>query len=184
MWRSALPGFEADSMWATGQRRWKPVYVRKLERDIDDQSIDGEIAFQVLGLPSPEGRYVLDVDWYQSIQPQGDTLEVGGEPDSQPTLIDRRTRLEAILEACGTSCGFHWGKWLSPTSFALGGWRDADDFGQWKQGSLSIYSLQDSSVVTYETRVVSADDYARYVGAWKAWLMTRYRDLRGSRPQT
>jgi hypothetical protein len=181
MWRPALPGFESDSLWRTGSRRWRPIYVRNLEPEHQAGGEEG-LTFQILGLPSPGGRHVLNVDWYQLIQPSGDSLEVGGEPDSQPTLIDHHTKQEAILAQCGTGCGFHWGEWLSTTSFALGGWQDADDFGQWKQGVLAIYSLTDSSVTSYETRIISVADYARYESGWGAWLMRRYRAVKGARP--
>jgi cytosine/uracil/thiamine/allantoin permease len=73
---------------------------------------------------------------------------------------------------------------LSPTRFALGGWRDADDFGQWKQGSLWIYSLTDSMMASYSTRIVSSVDYERYAAAWNAWLLRRYRTIVSSRPRS
>ena len=84
----------------------------------------------------------------------------------------------------GTSCWFDWGVWLSPASFALAGGQEADDFGQWIQGTLQIYSLSDSTVATYVTRIVSREEYGRYRQAWERWLRARYRSLRASRPRT
>ena len=74
--------------------------------------------------------------------PDGDSLIVGGDPESQPSLTDNTTKASVNLAMCGTPCGFHWAKWLSPTSFALGSWSEADDYGHWMQGGLSIYSIR------------------------------------------
>ena len=176
MWRAALPGFQVDSTWSTGVERWVPAR-RTLGRDVDHLEMTGDLAYALLAFKSPDGRYVLDVDWYQIIAPAGDSLEVGGDADSQPVLVDRGARTESVLQFCGTACGFHWGRWLSPTRFAIGGWQVADDYSQWLQGSLLIYSIRDSTVRRYETRIVSAADYARYEAAWKRWLLRRYRAL-------
>jgi hypothetical protein len=140
------------------------------------------LAFELLGLRSPDRRYILDVDSYQAVVPGGDALTVGGEPDSRCTLIDEPARIELVLLECGTPCGYHWGTWLSNSSFVVGSWNDADDFGQWKQGGLSIYSLPDSSVTEYQNRIVPAADYARYEAAWHGWLLRRYRMLKQSKP--
>lgn len=120
---------------------------------------------------------MLYLDRYQAIVADGDSLEIGGEPDSRSALVERRTNRVAILKACGTACGSHWGAWLSPTTFALAGWQDADAYSQWKQGTLSLYSIPDSTVATYLTRIVPAKDYERYVEAWEGWLLERYRAL-------
>jgi hypothetical protein len=172
MWAAALPGFAIDSTWAAGRERWTPLYTKPFA---EDPLSAPDTTFQILGLPSPDGQHVLDVDAYQQIHMREDVLVIGGEPDSQSGLIDTTSHGEAILQVCGTVCGFHWGTWLSPTSFALGGWRDADDAGHWKQGQLWIYSIPDSSVAEYQTRIVSVDAFARYEAAWKAWLLKRYR---------
>jgi hypothetical protein len=184
MWAQALPGFAPDSMWLVHRGRWNALARGKYQPMVIGKDADpGEdLAFELLGLRSPDRRYILDVDSYQVIEPSGDSLNVGGEPDSRCTLIDEPARLEFVLLECGTPCGYHWGTWLSNSSFAVGGWNDADDFGQWKQGGLSIYSIPDSSVTEYATRIVSAAAYARYEAAWGGWLLRRYRMLKHSRP--
>ena len=182
MWRAALPGFEADSMWGGGRERWLPASTQHFER-ISDLISDRGIAFDILGLRSPDGRYILDVDSYMGITPGADSLDYGGEPESRTVLIDPFAKTETVVDFCGTPCGFHWGAWLSPTSFALAYWHDADDSGQWEQGRLSIYSLSDSMAASYRTRIISTDDALRYRTAWERWLMKRYRALKASRPR-
>jgi len=181
MWAAALPGFAIDSTWRTGSARWVPQFSGRFG-PLEPES-SGDLAFTLLGLRSPDGRYTLDVDWYQSVQVAGDSLEVGGDPDAKSLLVDNESRAEAVLQQTGTGGGYHWGAWLSPTSFVVGGWSDADDYGQWKQGYLWVYSLADSTVRRYETRIVSLDAYSRYERAWHAWLMKRYRALKRSTPQ-
>ncbi len=175
MWREALPGFMVDSTWGVRPQRWTPAR-RSVAGDLERRQAT-DLTLQLLGIESPDGRYLLDVDAYQDVMVVGDSVEVGGEPDSQPVLIDRGANVEYPLQFCGTSCGFHWGRWLSPTQFALGGWQQADDYGQWMQGSLAIYSIRDSTMRAYETRIVPARAFARYQAAWRRWLLRRYRTL-------
>jgi len=181
MWAAALPGFEADSLWAGSRGRWLPGsggvdedYLHEAHESPDD------VTFKLLAFPSPGGHHLLYVDVYQAIMADGDTLEIGGEPDSRTVLINQRTNTVAIIRSCGTPCGSHWAAWLSPTSFALAGWQDADAYSEWKQGTLEIYSIPDSTVATYVTRVVPAKDYEQYVSAWESWLLKRYRALRNT----
>ncbi len=181
LWQAALPGFRTDSLWRVSRERWAPRSVRRWEGVEQLRELAQDMAFELLGIASPDSHYTLDVDSYQYISHVGDSLEVGGEPDSQPTLIDHYSGVESVLQQCGTSCGFHWGTWLSPTRFVLGGWADADDHGQWLQGRLWIYSLSDSTVSGYSTRIVPAGEYARYERAWKRWLLTRYQALAARR---
>lgn len=182
LWRAALPGFETDSLWVVSRARWLPQIAKEGEDFSETRETPDDIAPELLVLPSPGREHLLYVDRYQAIVPQGDTIEVGGEPDSRSDLIDRRTNTVAILRACGTPCGSHWGTWLSATTFALAGWQDADALSHWKQGTLSVYSIGDSTVATYVTRVLPAEDYARYVRAWEGWLLKRYQALRGMLP--
>jgi hypothetical protein len=184
MWARALPGFEPDSLWVVKRSRWSPLGGTKYVPIVVGEDADPAdyLAFQLLGLRSPDRRYILDVDSYQAVQPDGDSLIVGGEPDSRCSLIDERSMTELVLHQCGTPAGYHWGRWLSGDSFAVGGWNDADDFGQWKQGGLWLYSIRDSSVTEYQTRIVSAETYGRYEAAWHGWLLRRYRALKGPHP--
>jgi hypothetical protein len=175
MWAAAQPGFALDSTWLVARERWAPIDIRPFEPSPPESEDD--VTFAILGIPSPDGRYTLDVDSYQEIQPRGNDLEVGGEPDTRSSLIDHRTRREAILGQFGTVGGYHWGAWLTPDSFALGSWRQADDYGQWLQAQLELYSIADSTVSEYETRIVSAADYRRYESAWHSWLLERYRTV-------
>ena len=181
LWAEAQPGFGLDSTWLVARRHWGQLGVVAFEPPTKETPDD--VTFEILGLRSPDGVHTLNVDSYQLIEPAGDTLEVGGEPDSRCTLIDHRTRREAVLEFSGTSGGYHWGAWLTPDAFAVGAWLDADDYGQWKQATLSIYTIPDSTESVYQSRIVSAADYERYMRAWHRWLLGRYRSLR-SKPAT
>lgn len=176
MWEAALPGFRVDSTWKADIQRWT-LTRRRIGRDLQGLEAETELAHRLLGSRSPDGRYILDVDSYQIAVVSGDTLGMGGEPNSQPLLLDLADSTESVLQFCGPGCGFHWGTWLSPTRFVLGGWQHADDHGQWYQGSLAIYSIRDLTVRRYETRIVPARDYALYHAAWKRWLLGRYHRL-------
>jgi hypothetical protein len=178
MWRTVIPGFEVDSLWGGKRQKWVPDRVSKLESNSDNENDEDTLTFRVLGIPSPDGHRILYIDSYQWIQGGEGGIEAGGEPDSKPVLIDRHARIETDLEFCGTTCGFHWGRWLSADRFALGGWSDAGEDGQWKLGSLSIYDVRDSTVINYVTRSVPDSEYARYHAAWKQWLLKRYRETR------
>lgn len=179
MWAEAQPGFRLDSTWFVSRTKLEPLDTGTFAQPPRESAED--IAFGVLGFRSPDGRYTLYVDSYQVIEPRGETLEVGGEPDSRCALIDHRTGLESALGICGTSGGYHWGTWLTPRAFAVGAWLEADDYGQWKQARLSIYSIPDSTVTEYQSRIVSEADFARYMRAWHGWLLERYRSLRARR---
>ena len=170
MWRAALPGFQVDSLRSQPRERWTPVAVQGLESDPDSTRAI------MLGVQSPDECRILDIDSYQWFRINGDSVEVGGEPDSRPRLFDYNARTVASVAFCGTPCGYHWGRWLSPDQFVLGGWEDADELGRSKKGALFVYDLRDSTVASYETRVVSSEDYERYFAAWKRWLIERTRD--------
>ena len=123
IWAQALPGFTPDSMWLVHRSHWSPAGASKYDLVAVGRGADpeGDLAFELLGLRSPDRRYTLDVDSYQAVLPDRDSLIVGGEPDSRCSLIDERRMTELVLQQCGTPGGFHWGRWLSNASFAVGG---------------------------------------------------------------
>ncbi len=163
MWSQALPGFEPDSLWRVESRRWQPGDIRPFEPLKPGTQVDPEddLASQLLSVPSPDGHYTLDVDYYQVVVPMGDSIVVGGDPDSRCSIFDEQKHVEVILLQTGTDGGYQWGAWLSKSAFAIGGWTNADDYGQWQQGQLWLYSIPDSTMSVYATRIVSADAYAR-----------------------
>ena len=179
LWAAAQPGFVLDSTWLVARRRWSPL--RTHEFDPPEKESPEDVTFEILGILSPDARYTLNVDGYQFIELAGDTLEVGGDPESACSLIDNRTRREAVLQMTGTMGAFDWGTWLAVDVFAIGGYVDADAYGQWKQARLWIYAIADSSVSEYQSRIVSEADYERYVRAWYQWLLGRYRAAKRSR---
>lgn len=177
MWAAARPGFTVDSLSGRHLERWG-TDVRRLAGGFAHRYDENDLTFQILGVPSPDGRKILDIDSYQVIESAQGNVNFGGEPDSRAVLLDRDAGTEIVLTQCGTSCGSHWGRWLSSSRFALGGWTETDTSSEWKQGTLSVYDLGDSTVVSYVTHVVSSTDYQRYIEAWKAWLLKRYRETR------
>jgi hypothetical protein len=180
MWDAAVPGFAVDSLSFVERRPWTPVYQRAYEPGGPAPEQDLEQSFvllSVLEIPSPDGRFVLNVDSYNLVMMEGDSITWGGEPDSRPLLVNLNERTESALHVWGTEGGFHWGKWLSPTSFALGagGWRD------WPTclvGRLYVYSIPDSMVSEYETRRIAPEEYRRYRAEWPRWLRMRYEAIR------
>ena len=176
MWRTALPGFSVDSLYRAETAPALRGYIQPLKAYYPPDEEEAG-TFSVLSAESPDGRYKLIVDRDQYVEEVGTEIRIGGEPDSAPLLLDMRSGTANGFESCGTGCGFHWGTWLSRTSFVLGGWQDADDYGQWKQGQLSIYSVADSTKTIYMTRIISAKKFDTYWAAWEASVAARYRAL-------
>ena len=129
---------------------------------------------EVLSANSPDQRYKLVFDGYQSVSEEDGELSIGGDVDSAPLLIDLRDSVSNRFESCGTPCGYDWGVWLSSDRFALGGWSELDAAGSRFQGTLGIYSIPDSTVAMYETKPVSSEAYAAYRSAWEKWMGGRY----------
>ena len=178
LWRAAIPEFRAESLYFSGSAiALRGGYVQSL--DSLPSSEMQSITFGVLSAESPDHRYKLIFDWYQSITDEGGDIEIGGDPDSAPLLLDLHRRVSNQFRSCGTPCGFHWGSWLSPTDFVLAGWQELDAEGSRLQGSLEFYSITDSTVTSYVTRPVSKETFERYRGAWERWVADRYRTLKG-----
>lgn len=179
MWRKALPGFAADSLVRLGESpALRGGNVQPL--DMLRTMIAGEPVFEILSDRSPDHRHRLVFDWYQRIVESEDAIELGGEPDSSPLLIDLQEKRSHQFEFCGPSCGYHWGRWIDATRFVLAGWSE-DDGGIERRGFLSVYSLADSTRVQYVTRPVSPAAFARYQDAWESWVRSRYRDWKSRR---
>jgi len=184
MWQTSLPGFQPDSLYREAvHSALRGGYVQPLKNmyppDPDHRSV-----FSVLSAMSPDGRYKLVFDWYQYVGERDGEVVTGGEPDSAPLLLDLRFGTSNQFETCGTPCAFDWGTWLTSTTFALGGWESVDDYGQWRQGRLSIFSIPDSTETSYVTRIISAEKFGKYRAAWEAWVAARYRALKEARPRT
>jgi len=182
-WQAVLPEFKLDSLYRVGTASALHGYVGPLSAYYppDDEHA---ATYDVLGAASPDGRYKLVFDWDQYVSEGEDgKISIGGEPDSAPLLLDMKSGTANIFESCGTPCGFLWGTWLSPTRFALAGWQDADDYGQWVQGRLAIYSIPDSSQTTYATRIISGEEFMRYRARWEASVAARYRVLKARSPK-
>lgn len=181
LWRAAIPEFRAESLYFAGSAvALRGGYVQSL-----DSLPAGEIRLitsEVLSAESPDHRYKLIFDWYQSITEEEGAIEIGGEPDSAPLLLDLRRRVSNQFRSCGTPCGFHWGAWLGPTEFVLAGWQELDAAGSRLQGSLEFYSITDSTMTSYITRSVSRQAFERYREAWEGWVATRYATLKRQAP--
>src|SRR5258705_8457127 len=119
MWRAAIPGMEADSIRLGGVTpALRGGHAQPLS-DFESLSQEEAAAFEALTARSPNGRYRLVFDRYQAISEEDGAVDISGEPDSAPLLIDERRRLAHTFEFCGTPCGYDWGCWIDSTRFAL-----------------------------------------------------------------
>jgi hypothetical protein len=188
MWRQAIPGMRLDSLYAGGA---VPAFeARGVRREpltgdapwtVGDDN-DEDITPEVLTVRSPDRRYELLIDRYQMIVGGGgDQLEIGGDVDSAPVLTDRRDRVSIGFAFCGSECGYHWAAWLDSKRFVLAGWSRNFDSLDTYHGTLSLYSLADSTETRWRTRSVGEREFARYSGAWEVWLRARYRAFKSSR---
>jgi hypothetical protein len=174
MWRAADPRFQPDSLYFAGESAaFRGGYVQPLN-DFDPPSPEGASIMDVLAADSPDDRYKLVFDHYQGITDDDGDVDIAGDADSAPLLLDRNQGISNRFEFCGPSCGFHWGAWLSPTSFVLAGWEEPGPTQRWTRGRVTIYSIPDSSSASYVTRAMSAEDFDRYRSAWKQWVVARY----------
>jgi hypothetical protein len=171
LWSAAIPGFRAESLFTAGTGpAFRGGYVVPLSQTM----LPDEDALEVLSAYSPDRRFKLVFDCYESVSEEDGELSIGGDADSSPLLIDLRDSVSTRFEFCGTPCGYDWGVWLSPDRFALGGWSELDAAGRRFRGTLGIYSIRDSTVAMYATRPVSSDEYAAYRSAWEKWVGGRY----------
>jgi hypothetical protein len=139
---------------------------------------EASATFDILSADSPDGRFKLVFDSYQRVSEEDGEMEIGGEPDSSPLLLDMRDSVSNAFAFCGTPCGFHWGTWISSAKFVLAGWTELDAAGHRLRGTLNVYSILDSTVTSYLTREVSSDEFSRYRAAWEASVAERYHALK------
>jgi len=183
MWKQALPGFAAESLFRIGEApAFRGGVTQPLRNVYPPTDENQNVVFHVLGEDSPDGRHRLIFDCYQYVGDDAGEIETGGDVDSAPLLLDRSRGTSTQFDFCGPLCGFDWGAWISSKAFVLGGSAGDDAGGPWRQGSLKIYSLHDSTVVTYVTRFASSEETARYRSAWRSWLAPRYRAAMKHRP--
>jgi hypothetical protein len=130
------PGFGLDSTWLVERTPWRPLarVPAAVEGDRRGNHVRG---------PRPRSRMTATRWTWMPTNDGRRHAEVGGEPDSQCTLIDHHSGLESVLGFSGAP-GYHWGVWLTPGVFAVGSWRDADDsaIGS-RRGSRSLDSRFD-----------------------------------------
>jgi hypothetical protein len=177
LWQAAIPGFRAESLYFGGQAGALRGYVQPV-RNVFPPRGDQEATFAVMSADSPDRRYKLVFDWYQHVGVSDGEFDIGGEPDSAPLLLDLRGGVSNQFASCGTPCGFHWGAWISSTKFVLCGWTELDSEQHRFRGSLDIYSIPDSTAVSYVTRPVTAAEFSRYHDAWENWIRARYQALK------
>lgn len=181
MWRAAIPGITAASLRSQGRVAALRGGTFTTSAQFDSFTADEPATFAVLIAQSPGGRYKLIFDRYQSIREEDGEIEIGGEPDSAPVLIDEQLERAHTFEFCGTPCGYDWGCWLDSTRFALGGWAQVGDRSDSLTGVLGIYSLADSTETRHVTLAVSSDQYANYMEAWRGWVRARYVERQSAR---
>jgi uncharacterized protein (DUF2249 family) len=135
-------------------------------------------AFRILSARSPDGRYDLIFDRYQCVLEDGEEIEIGGDADSAPLLLDLKRGVANQFDFCGpSSCAFQWGVWVSPTRFALAGTL-LDERTMGTRGRVQVYSIADSTVTTYVTRPVHSSRSTIYQSAWESWVRSSYRAMK------
>jgi hypothetical protein len=181
MWQKAMPQFKVDSLYRTGTSpAFRGGFVQALSNVYPPPSEEA-MAFRILSAPSPGGRYNLIFDSYLVIQGNGDEVDISGEPDSAPLLLDLRGGTSNMFDFYGTDGRFQWGAWLSPTRFALAGSRLDPVAGA--RGWMKLYSLDDSTATMYVTRRISSAEGTKYRASWEEWVTAKYRALkRGKQP--
>lgn len=184
MWLHAEPEFEADSLIRVGTASAFRGATEQPLKSFYPPPEESEPVFLILSAHSPDSRYNLIFDWYQHIEETGEEIDIGGDADSGPLLLDLRRGTASLFGMCGTPCGYHWGIWISPSSFALAGWQEADASSRSHRGRLEIYSLADSTVTTYVTRVVPSKQFALYRATWEKWVATKFRALKTPTPRS
>jgi len=179
LWRHAYPGFRADSLIFVGVGpAFRSVDVQPL-RDMYPPPKENEAAFRILSAKSPDGRYDLIFDGYQCVQEEDGQIDIGGEADSAPLLLDLKRKTAQRFDFLGPGGGaFHWGAWVSPSRFVLTG-TQLDDRYMGVRGRVQIYSLRDSTVTTYVTRPLHSSRSASYQAAWESWVAMRYHATKG-----
>ena len=170
-----MPGFRPESLYVGGSARGLRGYVQPLRNILQSEDEEQAATFDVLSAESPDGRYKLVFDWYQSVGEKDGVISIGGEPDSAPLLLDLRDSTSNQFESCGTPCGFDWGAWLAPDRFVLGGWTEIQPPGSGYRGTLDVYSIPDSTRYGYITRPISEEAFSRYRHAWEQWVGVRFR---------
>jgi len=177
LWRHAIP-FAPESLIRVGVGpAFRAGTVQPL-KGVDPPPKESAAAFRILSARSPDGRYNLIFDRYQCVLESDGEIDIGGDADSAPLLLDLRHRTATQFETCGPgSCAFHWGVWVSPTRFALAG-TENDEKYMGIRGRIQVFSIPDSTVTTYLTRPVHSSRSAIYQSAWESWVRGNYRAMK------
>jgi hypothetical protein len=177
LWRHAMP-FAPDSLIRVGVGpAFRTGTVQPL-KDVYPPPKESAAAFRILSARSADGRYDLIFDRYQCVEESGDEIDIGGDADSAPLLLDLKRGISNQFDFCGpSSCAFQWGVWVSPTRFVLAGTL-LDERNMGTRGRIQVYSTADSTVTTYVTRPVHSSKSAIYQAAWEAWVRSSYRSMK------
>jgi hypothetical protein len=117
LWNAAIPGFRAESLFTAGTGpAFRGGYVVPLSQTM----LPDEDALEALSAYSPDRRFKLVFDCYESVSEEDGELSIGGDVDSSPLLIDLRDSVSTRFEFCGTPCGYDeygayrsaWEKWV------------------------------------------------------------------------
>jgi hypothetical protein len=171
VWRSAIPGFVADSLVREGSAPFRFDYAwAGAGRPTDD--IRARARINVL---SPDSTRSLDFDMYLDFDgDESGTIQLGREPDSAPILADFRSDTLWGVAVCGTPCGYDGAYWADSERLALTGYTESGPGagGPWR-GFLDIYDLRTRIKARWVTRLVDGPEYAQYAAAADAALIAR-----------
>jgi hypothetical protein len=188
-WRAADPALRLDSLragpWSAFAVKWdeQPYGIAGITTPAESLPPDqrDDEGLRALTVIAPGERYALLIDRYQSVGESENGIEIGGEPDSAPMLIERRTGRTDTFEFIGTMSGYHWGAWLDSSRFVIGGWGEASAAGGLTYGFLDFVDLDRGMQRSYYVPAVDGSAYANYRRAWEAWVAKRYRAEYGTR---
>lgn len=187
-WRAADPALRLDSLragpWSAFAVKWdaQPYGIAGITTPAESLPPDQreDEGLRALTVIAPGARYALLIDRYQSVGESENGIEIGGEPDSAPMLIDRRTGRTDTFEFSGTMSGYQWAAWLDSSRFVIGGWGEARADGSSTYGFLEFFDIARGLQRSYFVPAVGEAAYERYRHEWEAWVAKRYRAAYGA----
>jgi hypothetical protein len=145
LWRHAMPAVSADSLRLVARG---PFTLKDIHH-FNPEGREERAQLRVFGVTSPDSTRVVNPDAYLVVTRTDNGVDVAGEPDSKPVLIDLKTKSVATLEFCGTGCGYDGAFWLDPLRFALTGSLVVNDSTMIRCGRVLLYDLGAGTLSEY-----------------------------------
>ena len=171
VWRSAIPGFEADSLAWEGSVPFRFDCAWAGAAGASDD-IRTRARVRVL---SPDSTRSLDFDMYLDFdRDDRGAIRLLREPDSAPVLADFRSDTLWRVAFCGTVCAYDGAYWVDAERFALTGTTQSGPAADGpRQGFLDIYDLRTRMKSRWVIRLADDREYGRYAAASDSSLIAR-----------